>query len=57
VWLFARHVGANAGDGAIPRALLGTIIGAGAYVAVLAMLRAPELTLISDRLLRRRSEV
>ena len=58
VWLFARHVGANAGDGAIPRALLGTIIGAGVYVAVLTLLKAPELTLISDRLLRRRhSEV
>ena len=58
VWLFARHVGTNAGDGAIPRALLGTIIGAGVYVAVLTLLKAPELTLISDRLLRRRhSEV
>ena len=32
----------------------GTIIGAGVYVAVLAVLKAPELTLINDRLLRRR---
>ena len=57
VWWFARHVGANAGDGSIPRALVGTVIGAGVYVAMLALLRVPELTLISDRLRRRHSEV
>ncbi len=57
VWLFARLVGANAGNGAMPRALLGTIVGVGVYVAVLALLKAPELTLISDRLLRRRTKV
>ena len=53
VWWVSQHVGRNAGKAAISRALVGTVVGAGVYVVVLLVLRAPELDLLSSRLLRR----
>jgi len=58
VWLVARMVGANSGNGAVSRAVAGTLVGTSVYVAVLVALRAPELDLLRSRLLhRRRPEV
>ena len=53
VWWVGRNVGGNAGNAAIPRAVFGTIVGSLVYVAVLLLLRAPELDLLRDRMVRK----
>ena len=50
VWWVSAQVGGNTGFGAIARTLLGTIVGSAVYIAVLLVLRAPELDLLRDRL-------
>jgi len=50
VWFVARNVGANSGSGAVVRAVAGTVVGAGVYVLVLLVLKAPELDLLRNRI-------
>jgi putative peptidoglycan lipid II flippase len=50
VWVVAGMVGANSGPGAIARVLVSTIVGAGAYVGMLVVLRSPELDDVRSRL-------
>jgi putative peptidoglycan lipid II flippase len=53
-WLVARQVGGNVGLAALVRTVAGGVVGIAAYVAVLLVLRAPELDQLSSRVLRRR---
>ncbi len=53
VWWVSQRVGANAGNGAISRAVIGTILGTAVYVGVLLLLQAPELELLRKRLMPR----
>jgi putative peptidoglycan lipid II flippase len=48
-WLVADRVGANTGAEALTRLLAGSAVGLAVYVAVLALLRAPELRTITRR--------
>jgi putative peptidoglycan lipid II flippase len=50
VWAVARVVGANSGSGSILRVVISTIVGAAAYVAMLMVLRSPELDDLVARL-------
>ena len=50
VWVVARAVGANSGSGAIVRVVVSTIVGAAAYVGMLAALQSPELEDVRSRL-------
>lgn len=50
VWFVARHVGANAGNGAVPRAIVGTSVGVVAYVGVLHVLGSAELAALRERI-------
>ncbi len=52
VWLVARFVGDNDGAGAIVRVVAGTIAGAVVYVAMLFVLKAPELDQLKARVAR-----
>ncbi len=52
VWAVAHIVGANSGPGSVLRVVTGTVLGAVVYVAMLAVLGAPEL----DQLRRRFSK-
>lgn len=54
VWWVSTHIGANTGWGAIVRTVLGTVVGTMVYVAILLVLRAPELDQLRDRLRNRR---
>jgi putative peptidoglycan lipid II flippase len=49
VWFVARHVGANAGNGAVPRALVGTLVGVVVYAGVLHVLGSAELAALRQR--------
>jgi putative peptidoglycan lipid II flippase len=49
-WLVASHVGAASDGGSFIRVVVGAVVGIGAYVGVLAALRAPELTALKARL-------
>ena len=49
VWLVAREVGGNVGSAAVVRIVAGTLVGALSYVAVLLVLRAPELDYLRGR--------
>ena len=53
-WLVTDRFGATSGAGAWARLVVGTIVGVAAYVGVLAALKAPELTSLRARVLRRR---
>ena len=50
VWIVARAVGANSGPGAVVRVVVSTIVGAVAYVGMLAALQSPELEDVRSRL-------
>jgi hypothetical protein len=50
VWAIARVVGANSGPGALVRVVVSTIVGTGAYVAMLIVLGSPELDDLRSRL-------
>jgi putative peptidoglycan lipid II flippase len=50
VWVVARAVGANSGSGAVVRVVVSTIIGTVAYVAMLWVLKSPELDDLRARL-------
>ena len=52
VWLVTQQVGGNAGIDAVVRLVAGTIVGAGVYLGVLVLLRAPELDAARGRLRR-----
>jgi putative peptidoglycan lipid II flippase len=52
VWFTARAVGDNSGAGAVARVLAGTVVGVGTYVAMLVLLRSPELMAARDRIQR-----
>ena len=49
-WLVASRVGGSAGTGAWLRMIVGAVVGVGAYVGVLAVLKAPELNALRARL-------
>ncbi|HSB88228.1 MAG TPA: lipid II flippase MurJ, partial [Ilumatobacteraceae bacterium] len=49
VWVVARVVGSNTGTGAILRVVVGTVVGAAVYAAVLLLLRSPELEELRNR--------
>ncbi len=49
-WLVTSHVGATAGAGAWVRMIVGAVVGLAVYAAVLAVLKAPELTAARRRL-------
>lgn len=53
VWLVARSVGGNDGTDAIVRVLAGATTGVIVYAGVLALLGAPELNALRERLTRR----
>jgi len=53
-WLAARAVGEDVGIGAWVRLVVGGIVGVAVYVAFLAVLRAPELHALRERLPGRR---
>lgn len=55
VWLVARQVGANSGQGSVVRTLVGTAVGAVVFVGVLAALKSPELSELRRRLLPTRT--
>lgn len=50
VWAVARSVGANSGSGSIVRVALSVIAGTATYVAMLMILRSPELDDVRTRL-------
>jgi putative peptidoglycan lipid II flippase len=50
VWFVARAVGSNSGAGALARVLAGTLAGIVTYLAVLMLLRSPELAAARDRI-------
>ena len=50
VWLVSRQVGGNAGVDAVIRLMVGTIVGTAVYLAVLVLLKAPELDAVRRRL-------
>ena len=52
VWALAHKVGANSGTGSIVRVVAGTVVGAFVFVAMLAVLEAPELTELTARFRR-----
>lgn len=54
-WLVADRVGSDAGAGAWARVVVGGVVGGGAYVGLLAVLRAPELAALRSRLPGRRA--
>jgi putative peptidoglycan lipid II flippase len=49
----AGKVGSDAGVGALVRTTVGLVVGGGAYVAAVVLLRVDEVVLLKDRLLRR----
>lgn len=53
VWAVARLVGANSGAGSVLRVGAGTVTGIVVYVAVLLLLRTPELDQLVNRFVRR----
>jgi putative peptidoglycan lipid II flippase len=57
VWGVARSVGANAGSGAILRVAVSIVVGAVSYLAMLMVLRLPELDDVRSRLRPTKSEV
>ncbi len=50
VWVVARLVGANSGQGSIVRVVVSTIVGVAVYVAMLMALGSPELDDVRSRL-------
>ena len=54
VWFVANHVGANAGNGAATRLIVGTIVGIVVYPIVLLVLGSPEVVDLQRRVFRRR---
>ena len=50
VWAVARSVGANSGSGSIVRVVVSTVVGAATYLAMLMVLRSPELDEVRSRL-------
>lgn len=54
-WLVASRVGSTTGAGAFVRVVAGGVIGIACYVALLTVLRAPELDALRRRLPRRRA--
>src|SRR6185312_2284725 len=52
-WLVTDQFGATSGAGAWARLVVGSIVGVAAYLAVLAALKAPELTSLRSRVLGR----
>ena len=55
VWGTARAVGSNSGGGAILRLVAGTVVGTVVYVLILVSLETPEIELLENRLVPRRS--
>jgi hypothetical protein len=53
-WIVAGHLGAVSGAGAWIRVIGGGLVGIGAYIGLLAILRAPELAALRSRLPGRR---
>lgn len=53
-WIVADRIGDTSGAGAWVRMIVGGLVGIGAYVGLLAVLRAPELTALRSRLPGRR---
>jgi putative peptidoglycan lipid II flippase len=53
VWLVARAVGANSGAGSVVRVVVGTVAGAAVYVAMLVLLKAPEVDQLRTRFIKR----
>jgi hypothetical protein len=49
-WLVARQVGGNTGGEALLRLSVGGLVGIVVYVALLLVLRVPEVTAVRDRL-------
>lgn len=49
VWVVARQVGANVGMGAVVRLVAGGLVGALVYVAMLLLLKAPEMDYLRGR--------
>lgn len=56
VWWVSAQVGTNTGGGAMVRTVVGMIVGAAVYTAVLLILRAPELDLLRKRLVPAKPE-
>lgn len=54
IWVTTDPIGGNTGGGAVLRLAVGSLVGTAVYVAVLAVLRAPELTAVWRRLPGRR---
>jgi putative peptidoglycan lipid II flippase len=50
MWLVATNVGGNVGGAALVRLIVGGLAGVAAYVAVLFVLRVPEVTAIGERI-------
>ncbi|MEP7203610.1 MAG: murein biosynthesis integral membrane protein MurJ [Ilumatobacteraceae bacterium] len=50
VWLVARWIGSNSGQGSVARLVVSTIVGAATYVGTLAALQSPELDDLRSRL-------
>jgi putative peptidoglycan lipid II flippase len=50
MWLVATNVGGNVGGEALLRLVAGAFAGLAVYVAVLVVLRVPEVTMVRDRL-------
>ena len=50
MWLVATNVGGNTGGEAFVRLIVGAIVGVLVYVAVLFVLRVPEVRSIRDRI-------
>jgi putative peptidoglycan lipid II flippase len=50
VWVVAGVVGENSGSGAVVRVVVSTVVGAGAYVGMLVMLKSPEVDDVRSRL-------
>jgi hypothetical protein len=50
MWLVAVNVGGNTGSEAVLRLAVAGLVGLAAYVAVLFVLRVPEVTGIVDRI-------
>jgi hypothetical protein len=49
----AGKVGGDAGVGALVRTAIGLLVGGGAYVVAVILLRVDEVVLLRDRLMRR----
>jgi putative peptidoglycan lipid II flippase len=50
MWLVATNVGGNAGGDALLRLVVAGVVGIAVYIAVLFVLRVPEMTAVRDRI-------